>query len=119
MSELQSNAAFHLYQNPLYHYRRPVVLLPSLMYGEDTRTFWCAVNGGGTPPFDISVDVNVNVNGSKKNIKEEMARHDVAASALEGFYLFIYVSIVMADSTILPAKRPRACGTSTYSWAVY
>ena len=89
------------------------------MYGEDTRTFWCAVNGGGTPPFDISVDVNVNVNGSKKNIKEEMARHDVAAIALEGFYLFIYVSIVMADSTILPAKRPRACGTSTYSWAVY
>lgn len=88
MSELQSNAAFHLYQNPLC---RPVVLPPSLMYDEDTRTFWCAVNGGSTPPFDISVHVGVNVNGLKKNIKQEMARHDVAASNLVLWKVFIYL----------------------------
>jgi hypothetical protein len=59
------------------------------MYGEDIRTFWCAVNGGSTPPFDISVNVGVNVNGLKKNIKEEMARHDVAASSLVLWKVFI------------------------------
>ena len=91
MSELQSNAAFHLYQNPLYHYRRPVVLPPSLMYGEDTRTFWCAVNGGNTPPFDISVHVGVNVNGLKKDIKKEIARHDVATSSLVLWKVFIHL----------------------------
>ena len=91
MSELQSNAAFHLYQNPLYHYHRPVILLPSLMYGEDTRTFWCAVNGGNTPPFDISVHVGVNVNGLKKDIKKEIARHDVATSSLVLWKVFIHL----------------------------
>ena len=82
------------------------------MYGEGTRTFWCVVNGS-TPPFDISVKVDVNVNGLKK---EEMACHDVAASSLVLWKVYYYcLLILIAGSTILPAKRPRSCGTSTYS----
>ena len=90
MSEFQSNAACHLYQNPRYRYRRPVVLPPSLMYGGDTRTFWCAVNGSSGPPFDISVHVDVNVNGLKKEIKTEMALRDVAASSLVLWKVYYY-----------------------------
>ena len=91
MSESQSNAAaFHLYQNSHYHYCRPIVLPPSLMYGDDTRTFWCAVNDSSTPPFEISVHVGVNVNGLKKKIKEEMALHDVAAPSLVLWKVYYY-----------------------------
>ncbi len=60
------------------------------MYGEDTRTFWCAVNGRSTPPFQISIHVDVNVNGLKKKINEEMARHDVAASSLVLWKVYYY-----------------------------
>ena len=89
VNEFQSNAAFNLYQNPRYHYRRPVVLPPSLMYGQETRTFWCAINGTASP-FEISVHVDVKVNGLKKKIKEEMVLHDVAASNLVLWKVYYY-----------------------------
>lgn len=64
MSEFQSHAAFHRYQleNPHCYYCCPIILPPSLMYGEDTRTFWIAVNGtSSTALFEISIHVDVNV----------------------------------------------------------
>ncbi|KAF8348935.1 hypothetical protein F5887DRAFT_1071080 [Amanita rubescens] len=76
MSELQSSAAFHLYKDPL-HRSGHIVLPPSLMYGEDARTFWCAVYGSPIP-FEISV----HVNGLKKDIIKEIALRDVAYSSL-------------------------------------
>jgi hypothetical protein len=81
MSELQSNAAYHLPKNPLYRSGH-ILLPPSMIYGKDGRAFWCAVYGS-TVPFEISVHVNANVVGLKKDIiNQETALRDFAHSSL-------------------------------------
>lgn len=48
----------------------------------DTRTFFCVVYAGSSIPFEVSVRLDVTVNGLKKAIKDEMDLRDVAAPSL-------------------------------------
>ena len=75
MSELQSNAAFHLSQNPLKCVNH-IVLPPYLIYGIAARTFWCIVHGSSRP-FEITVHSNHNIDDVKKDIisQEIILRH--------------------------------------------
>ena len=91
MSELQFDAAYHLYQNPLYP-SRDIVLPSYLMYGKETRTFWCAVYGSSIV-FKISVHPDGDVDDLKVKIQEKnRALRDHSASRLilwkVSFYLW-------------------------------
>ena len=85
MSELQSNAAYNLYQNPSSH----TVLPPYLMYGMGTRTFWCAMRDS-PDPFKISVHPDADVYDLKGIIREKNALRDYNASKLVLWKVFFY-----------------------------
>ena len=112
MSELQSNAAYHLYQNPLYP-SRDIVLPSYLMYGTETRTFWCAVYGSSVV-FKISIHPDADVDELKGKIQEKnRALRDHNASLLDLWKVSFYSwnQDLCFHLPILPAKRPRTCGS--------
>ncbi|KAF8326911.1 hypothetical protein F5887DRAFT_1013155 [Amanita rubescens] len=79
MTELQSNAAYHLYQNPLYP-SSDVVLPPYFMYGIETRTFWCTIYGSSIP-FKVSLRANADVGDLKEEVqkkKKALRDHDTS-----------------------------------------
>ncbi|KAF8351674.1 hypothetical protein F5887DRAFT_913384 [Amanita rubescens] len=76
MSALQSNQL-----NPLYPSSH-IVLPPYLMYGMETRTFWCAVYGSSRV-FKMSAHPDIDVDDLKKDIiKQEIALRHLAYSNL-------------------------------------
>ena len=48
------------------------------MPAEDIRTLWCLVDGDPAP-FQVSVDVRVNIDLLKKEIKRKKVLHDLDA----------------------------------------
>ncbi|KAK2464429.1 hypothetical protein APHAL10511_003577 [Amanita phalloides] len=81
MSEVQSNAGHHLYQNP-FDPSRDIVLPPYMIYGMECRTFWCAVYGSSIV-FQISAHPDADVDDLKGKIKEKKgALRDHNASKL-------------------------------------
>ena len=112
MSALQCNAAFHLY--PSSH----IVLPPYLLYGMETRTFWCAVYGSSRA-FKMSVHPDTNVDDLKKDIvKQEMALCHLPYSHLV-LWKVSFGPRPVFPLTILPAKHPRTCGSRKLFLAAY
>jgi hypothetical protein len=104
MSQFQSNAAYHRYQNPLYP-SRDIVLPPHLMYGKEIRTFWCAVYGSSIP-FKISVHPDADVGDLKEGMqtkKKALRDYDTSKLVLWKVGLYLWDLVSTADS-ILPAK---------------
>ncbi len=103
MSELQSNAAYHLYPSH-------IVLPPYLMYGMETRTFWCAIYGSSIV-FKISIHPDADVDDLKGKIQEKkraLRDHDTSKLVL---WKVTGTCVSTESLTILPATRPRTYGS--------
>ena len=87
----EPNAAYHLWKDKA-DFSRDIVLPSYLMYGKETRTFWCAVYGSSIV-FKISVHPDADVDDLKVKIQEKnRALRDHSASRLilwkVSFYLW-------------------------------